>query len=271
MVEVEEDSESSNIEWGQKKGVDDQARASRRLDVKKIQQLENKSRTSFKTKNPPIKKLSPSLKKIRNKIKDIYDEDEEDEDEIIFTLMPENVGSSLLGALKEEEKQKLVFQQTLENQKMQETAGKREAISRADKVSKQLGLKGLKKKISLDNLQDATLSSETFDNALKQNISAKTKLKTKNLTKEEATHLANGLRKMQQAAQASAGLKDSAVESMNAEDLIKIGKIRDEKETAEMILEKSGRREAKKEQKKIENRKKIKQALLQNPKTNKEL
>ena len=58
---------------------------------------------------------------------------------------------------------------------------------------------------------------------------------------------------------------------MNAEDLVKIGKSRDEKETAEMILEKSGRREAKKDNKKTENKQKIKQALHQKNKNTREL
>ena len=49
---------------------------------------------------------------------------------------------------------------------MQETAGKMEAIAMADKTSKQLGLKGLKKKVSLDNIQDVSLSSTTYSNAL---------------------------------------------------------------------------------------------------------
>ena len=268
-----EDFENSNIEWGQKKGVDDQTRASRRLDIKKVQEAENKSRNNFKTKRSSLRKTPPSLKKIKNKIKDVYDDEEDDEENegVIFTLMPDQTNSSLLDALREDEKKKFLSKQTLENQKMQDNAGKMEAIALADKTSKQMGLKGLKKKISYDNLQDVSLSSQTFEKALKQNIEAKTNIRTKNLTALETTYLAKGLRKMQQAAQTSAALKKKPTESMKSDDLIEIGKSRDDKETAEMILEKSGRREAKSAMKKAENRKKIKQALHQKSKNVREL
>ena len=63
------DDDSSNIEWEQKKAVDDQTRASRRIDVQKVLSAEKKERVSFKTKKPPFKKVSPQLKKSKIKSK----------------------------------------------------------------------------------------------------------------------------------------------------------------------------------------------------------
>ena len=71
---IEEDS-ISNIDWEQKKGVADQTRASRRIDAKKIAKAEFKDRNNFKTTKPSIKNLTPGLKKLRNKIRDPYDDE----------------------------------------------------------------------------------------------------------------------------------------------------------------------------------------------------
>lgn len=244
---IEEDS-ISNIDWEQKKGVADQTRASRRIDAKKIAKAEFKDRNNFKTTKPSIKNLTPGLKKLRNKIRDPYDDEEdEDENEVVFCFSLEGENSSLYNALRDDEKSKLQAKKVLDNQKMQQSAGKMEAIMMADKMSKKLGLKGLNKKVINNNMQSVALSSETFSMATKQNVAAKTKIKTENLSAKDTTNMVQGLKKMQQVSLSDNKFESDALKSMKVDDLIEIGKARDEHKTAEMILEKSGRKEAKKQ------------------------
>lgn len=261
-----EDDTSANIEWEQKKGFTDKTRQSRKIDLQKVMAEDAKNRNDFRTKSPAPKDLPKNLKKLRTKIKEVYDDDEdEEENEVIFHFSLEDENSSLINALKDDEKSKLSFNKTLENQKMQQTAGKMEAILMADKMSKQLGLKGLKKKVVHDNIQDVALNSETFNKAISQNVAAKTKIKTGGLSAKDTGNMVKGLQKMKRAAAVSEQIEVNLAESMKAEELVKIGKSQDDKKTAEMILEKSGRKEPKKAANKAKEKdnQKVKAAIKQ--------
>lgn len=253
-----EDNNSANIEWEQKKGIDNNSRMSRRFDLKKTLEAEAQDRQNFKATAKQVKTLPPSLKKLRTKIKDVYDEDEdEEENEVIFNFSLEDAGSSLLEALKDDEKKELQAQKTLENQKMQQTAGKMEALTRADKMSKQIGLKGLKRKIINDGIQDIAPNTETFDKAITQNVAAKTKIKMRNkdLSPKETAAMVKGLKKMNQAAAVIDKNQANFLDDIRAEDVIKIGRSADEQKTANLILEKSGRKDSKQADDKKERRK----------------
>lgn len=261
-----EDDTSANIEWEQKKGFSDKTRQSRKIDLQKAMAEDAKNRNDFRAKSHSPKDLPKNLKKLRTKIKEVYDDDEdEEENEVIFHFSLENENSSLINALKEDEKSKLSFNKTLENQKMQQTAGKMEAILMADKMSKQLGLKGLKKKVVHDNIQDVTLNSETFNKAISQNVAAKTKIKTGSLSAKDTGNMVKGLQKLKRAAAVSEQIEVNLAESIKAEELVKIGKSQDDKKTAEMILEKSGRKEPKKTSHKTKEKEnqKVKTAIKQ--------
>lgn len=261
-----EDDTSANIEWEQKKGFADKTRQSRKIDLQKAMAEDAKGRNDFHSTPKTPKDLPKNLKKLRTKIKEVYDDDEdEDENEVVFHFSLEDENSSLINALKDDEKNKLSFNKTLNNQKMQQTAGKMEAILMADKMSKQLGLKGLKKKVVHDNIQDVALNSDTFEKAISQNIAAKTKIKTSGLSAKDTGNMVKGLQKMKQAAAVSEQIEVGLAESMKADELVKIGKSQDDKKTAEMILEKSGRKEPKKASKQVKEKdnQKVKNAIKQ--------
>ena len=253
----------SNIDWGQKKGVADQTRASRRIDVKKTAKAAFKDRNNFKATKNSIKNLNPGLKKLRNKIRDSYDDEDEDEDEVVFYFSLEDQNSSLYNALIDDEKNKLQTKKILDDQKMQQSAGKMEAIIKADKMSKKLGLKGLSKKVINNNMQSVDLSSETFNIATKQNIASKTNIKTKNLLAKDTTDMVKGLKKMQQVSLSDSDFEIDTLKSMKVDDLIDIGRTRDKNKTAKLILEKSGRKEATNKSKTNEEKKKqnVKEAI----------
>ena len=260
-----EDDNSSNIEWEQKKGESGKTHLSRRIDLQKAVTEEAKDRNNFKATAKQIKNLSPNLKRLKTKIRDVYDDEDEDEEktEIVFNfdIALETDNSSLMSALKDEEKSKLQVNKTLENQKMQQTAGKMEAIIMADKMSKQLGLKGIKQKIVNNNIQDVAPVSETFDNTIKQNVTAKTKLKTKGLSAKDTSDMVKGLRKIRQASLLSEKDQQHILENTSMEDLVKLGRNNNEQKNAEIILEKSGRKDRKKTSKKD---KELQQKKIQN-------
>lgn len=266
---TEDDDISANIEWGQKKSLSDNTRMSRRINIKKVLESEAKDRKNFKATSKQIKNLPPSLKKLRIKIKDVYDEEDEDEDEneVIFHFSLEDENSSLLNALKEDEKSKLQFQKTLENQKLQQTAGKMEALLTADKMSKQVGLKGLKRKVINDGIQDIAQNDDTFNKALVRDVAAKTKIKIRpeKMSRRETADMIKGLNKLQKAATVVEQPKENLLDDLKTEELIRIGKNRDEQKTAEIILEKSGRKEARNNDKqdKKKEQQKVKTALQQ--------
>ncbi len=249
------DDEPLNVDWEQKKGFDKNEKNSRRIDVKKALTAEVKDRNNFKQTAKQVKNLPPNLKKLKTKIRDVYDEDDEDEEEnstVVFDFAIENENSSLLSALKDEEKAKLEVKQTLDNQKMQQAAGKMEAILAANRTSKQLGLKGIKGKIINENMQSIAQGAETFEQVLQQTISDKTKIKTQKLSKAETQNLVKGIGKLQDASLSQKDFSKNLTD-MKTDDLIKIGKAKTVKETAEIILEKSGRKEPKKAEKRIKN------------------
>lgn len=258
---------TSNIEWEQDTGIGKNTRTSRRLDVKKLLKAQAKERRNFKTTQVNPKTIAPNFKKLRTKIKDVYDDEEDDDEtEIVFHFSMEDESSSLFDALKEDEKKDLLFNRTLKNQSMQQTAGKMEAVLMADKMTKQLGLKGLKKKIALDSLQDVTQSSQMFDKVLAKDISAKTDLDLNSLSAKDASLAVKGLKKMRQASLNTKESTENLAKGLKEKDLVAIGKSKNTKETAEMILEKSGRTETKGLSKKQKETKKQKiQTALRSP------
>ncbi len=243
-----EDDASANIEWEQKKASSPKERLSRRIDVQKAVKAQAKDRNNFKSLAKQVKNLSPNIRKLKTKIKDVYDDDDEDEDEeneVIFNFNLEDGNSSLISALKEEEKASLKEKQNTENIKLQQTAGKMQAILMADQMSKKLGLKGVNKKTINTNVQDATLTFDAFDKTISQNVAQKTKINTENLSPKKTAQMIKGLKRIKKMNLTDEEKKNLIFDTMDAEDLIKIGKTADDKKTAELILEKSGRKEKK--------------------------
>ena len=259
-----EDDSSANIEWEQGKSVDKNTRVSRRLDLKKAKQSESSKRTDF-SKNPTKTKiLSPNLKRIQSKIHH-YDEDEdEDDDEVVFHFSLNSTQSSLLTALKEEEKASLQTKRIKENQKMQIDAGKMNTVLQAEATSQKLGLKKLTKKVVANTMQEASFN-ENVSKIVAEDAEIKTKIKAKDLSTKQTHDLVKGLQKMRLASLTSKEIKLNQLENMKTKDLIDIGKSENDAKTAKLILEKSGRKEVKKASKikKEHEVKKIKKAIKQ--------
>lgn len=249
----------SNIDWGQAKSFSKNTRMSRRLDLKKAMAADASSKNNFKKNAKNIKKIAPNLKKIQSKIRDVYDDDDEDEEgksSVVFDFNFDDMSSSLYGALSEEERTRINATKDVENHKMQQTAGKVAGIIAANKTSKELGLKEMDKKLVAKATKDVTFDGKTFENTLLENISSQTKLKTEGLTYKESSNMVRGLVKMKQAGILNKeNTLEKISEKMDSKDIVAVGKEKNNAKTAKMIMEKTGRQEEK-EQSKINQREK---------------
>lgn len=243
---MEDESSNPNVEW-KKTGFESKDKLTRKTNVKKALEYEAKDKkiaqNSFATLPSELPK---GLNKMRKKIKDIYDEDDEDENDFIIAPLEQ---SSLLNALHDNEKTQLKTQETIKNMQMQQNAGKMEALMMASQVTQQLGLKSLSKDTFNKNFQDVAISSNTFERAIKDDLSKKMKLKGRDLSKKEMVNLLRGIKRVQELSPNTDGQKDKSkvLEGWKLDDLLSAGeKGTDDKVVAEMILKKSGRKSSKK-------------------------
>lgn len=270
---------SLNIEWKQDKNGDKNTHTSRRIDEKKATMLGKKSPNSLDVGAQSLRKPI-GVKKIRSKIKEVFDEDE-DEEELegrIFAFNNEmdNSDSSLLQGLKEEEKKKLIVEDTIKNQTMQQNAGKMTAILQANQLAKSSGLKKIENKIVNQNMLNVATDTNTFNNTVLEQIAKTEKIKSpKAATYKSTTDLVKGLGKVKQAEPLKA-IDDKKAQKLEADELIEIGKEKSDEKVAKTILKKTGRKEEKKaktqdKQEKIKTQKQVKEALKQKPISNNDM
>mgnify|MGYP004631687265 CR=1 FL=1 len=273
---MEEDASSLNIEWKKNKGFGATEKLTRKTDVKKALKYEatEKKAVAFDSAPRPSD-LPKGLKKIRKKIKEVYDEDE---DEDFYDGIPHDLNNSLLNALYEDEKKQLQQQNnTLKQQKMQQTAGRLEAVAIADKLARESGLKGLNKKVAGQNANDATQISGSLEKVLSEELALKTKKGVRKLSKAETITMLRGINRIRKMALASDESQLKALEKMKVDELIDAGeKSTDDTKIAEMILKKSGRKNKKEVNKMVQKSKErapkkskeIKSKIDASPRTN---
>lgn len=273
---MEEDASSLNIEWKKNKGFGATEKLTRKTDVKKALKYEatEKKAVAFDSAPRPSD-LPKGLKKIRKKIKEVYDEDE---DEDFYDGIPHDLNNSLLNALYEDEKKQLQQQNnTLKQQKMQQTAGRLEAVAIADKLAREAGLKGLNKKVAGKNANDATQISGSLEKVLSEELALKTKKGVRKLSKAETITMLRGINRIRKMALASDESQLKALEKMKVDELIDAGeKSTDDTKIAEMILKKSGRKNKKEVNKMVQKSKErapkkskeIKSKIDASPRTN---
>lgn len=268
-----DDDISVNIEWKQDSGGK-KSRISRRLDENKVSLFNKKAPNKLDVGARSIRKDPNGLKKIRSKIREVFDEDEDDEYETdkpkIFDFDNEvsYADSSLLQGLKEEEKQKLQVEETIHNQTMQQNAGKMTAVAEANRLASQNGLKTIEKKIANQTMLDVNTDIHTFNNTLIRQLEAKEQIKTpKSASYKSTTDLIKGLGKAKKIEKLD-DIDKKRVDKLEIEELVEMGKEKDEKKVAKTILKKTGRKEEGKnkiddKKEKINSEKKVKDALKQ--------
>lgn len=229
-----------NMEW-KKSGFDKNEKVTLKINVKEANLYEAKNKRNVQTAYSPMPTdLPKGLKKIRSKIRDVFDEDEDEDENITAPLSPNMIEeeNSLLGALRDDEKKFLKQQQDLTTIKSQQMVEKTAALAVADRAVKEIGLKGLKKETIVQNELSVEVGKDTLNDALKKDLGGKMKLQWKQLSEKEMIQFLRGIKRIK-----SIG-GDDAVVGMKIDEVINAGGKKTEDETiAQMILEKSGRKE----------------------------
>lgn len=266
---MEEETSNPNIQWNKnKKGFSSSEKVTRKTNIKKNLEFEAKEKKAFNiTAAPKPSDLPKGIKKIRKKIKEVYDEDEDEE---YFDALPVDINNSLLNALSDKEKKELQQKNTIHNQKMQQSAGKLEAVMIADQMVKSIGIKGINAKTINKTTQDATLIDNPLEKVLSEDVAKRVKTGKKILSQKETITVLRGIERIKNIAQAANESQTKTLEKLKLEEVINAGrKDTDDKQVAEMILKKSGRKNKKKVNKVVEKSKQIakKQKLDINPKS----
>lgn len=229
-----------NMEW-KKSGFDKNEKVTLKINVKEANLYEAKNKRNVQTAYSPMSAdLPKGLKKIRSKIRDVFDEDEDEDENITAPLSPNMIeeDNSLLGALRDDEKKFLKQQQDLTTIKSQQMVEKTAALAVADRAVKEIGLKGLKKETIAQNELSVEVGKDTLNDALKKDLGGKMKLQWKQLSEKDMIQFLRGIKRIK-----SIG-GDDAVVGMKIDEVINAGGKKTEDETiAQMILEKSGRKE----------------------------
>lgn len=244
---MNDESSNPNLEW-KKTGFDKNERLTLKTNVKKAVEYDSKKKSPIQNSFGTMSSDLPNgLKKIRKKIRDVFDEDDEDENESIIIPNSLESTSSLMNVLNSEEKKILQQKETIENINMLQKAGQGEALTMANRVAQEIGLKGLNKEIVNNNMMNISIGSNPLEKALKEELAKDMKIKVKNMSQKDFVKVLRGIKTIQMVG----GKK--AVEGMKLQDLVKAGEKKGDKkelgftskeqEDANMILEKSGRKE----------------------------
>ncbi len=177
----------SNIEW-KKSGVDKHERLTLKINVREanLYQAGKKNDLKGKKRLQAEKETPKGFKKVRRKIRDSMDEDEEEDDCILVPVFEDMRESSLMRALSEEEKKILQQNENINAIRIQENAGKEAAIARAEKEIMQAGLGRAEIKVLNEKRLKAGQVSvdEVVTDAVKQKAAGK-QAKTSGLHRED--------------------------------------------------------------------------------------
>ncbi len=240
--------EEFSFDW-KKKGFGNNERLTLKNDVKEAQKYNDNKKTPLSKKNKITPENLPlGLKKIRKKIRDIYDEEDDDENDTYFShiKMPEQEeDNTLLYALNEDERNMYKQKNIFENVKMQQNSGKMEALHIANNLAREAGLSNISRKAIEVGMQQATFEPQKIqEEVIKKEVGGKLGIKGK-IEDGKIIQAARGIKKVEQL-----GGKQ-ATQNLQMKDVVKAGEQKlSDIELAEMILEKSGQ-DIKKRKKKL--------------------
>ena len=242
---MDDKSSNSNLEW-KKTGFGLNEKLTLKTNIAKAVTDNQKDKNSgLRQFTPGSISLPNGISRIRKKIKDVYDEDgDEDENGYVnihmFHRMDSQEESSLMGALADDEKKFIRQQETQNTINLNQETGKLNALLQADRMMKESGMQGLDKGVMQKNMQELTVNADFTSKAINEDLSQKLKLKGKMLDDDKAIKLLRG------AQQVKLFAGEKSLEGMKINDVAAIGeKKRSPQETAKLILEKTGRIEVK--------------------------
>jgi len=196
------------------------------------QEKEKKNKKKLRMK---AKKLPVGLAKMRSKIREVYDEEDETEDYLLHVKQPKDEDLTLFEALTEAEKKALKQKEATDMVRKQQDVGKMEALTVAHNFAKEVGEKGLSKKMVAAEMQNAVFDPQnTQEKVVEKTVSKKLGIRGK-IEQGKIIQAARGIKKIEQF-----GTKKST-KNLDSKDIIKVGEDKiDEQKLAKLILEKSG-------------------------------
>lgn len=232
-----------NMEW--KKGsVGEQEKITLKTNVAKAVEY-NAQKDNLNAAPAPLPAdLPKGLKRIRNKIKGVFDEEEEDEGQIVVDpLMQIQGSSSLINALHDDEKKFLKQQEntSLINQRLE--VEKISTINLANNMARQAGFKGLKAETVRQSVMENNISPNKLNETLKKEFKNELKINNKwnKLSDKDLVNLMEGVNKIK-----SIGGKESLslLRDMDVKEVVAAGKEdKNDMKIARTICEKTGRKE----------------------------
>lgn len=228
-----------NIEW-KKSGFGSSEKLSLKINPREAAAYNAKKKNAIQQASPlTASDLPAGLKKIRNKIKDVFDDDEDDEENVSVVIAPALMeNNSLLNALDEDEKKILRQQETFQQIKMQQDAGKLGMLAEAHKLAQEAGLKGLRQDTINNNMLNPAVDRKFMENIVKKDLAKSLKIKDVRLEDGKYIQVLRGISNIRK----MGGVK--AVEGLN---LQQVAQAADEKKAAQVLLEKTGRSDATKQ------------------------
>lgn len=235
----EKKSEDGKQQDWKKQGFDNNERLTLKINVdeaKKYQAEQGKKKVGALPKN---------LQKLQKKVRDSYDEEDEDGvDEDVLRSLRElqinqndasNGDNSLINALSQDERRQIMQSTTIEVTRHEENAGRQNALEQADRLSRQAGLKKMTTQEFMNEMQEAIYNpSRLRRQALEDNIAKKMGIQGE-ITKHNEGNVVKGVRKLNEVTD------NRQVKNIKMDDVKNIGgKAMTNNQTAELILRKSG-------------------------------
>lgn len=247
MADSDSDKDKNpNLEW-KKSGFETNDKITLKVNVAESIKYDVKKKNNIqKNFTPRPADLPVGLSKLRKKIKDVFDEDEDDENEVpSFTIAAMDESSSLMNALNDTEKSILKQHETNNSMRMQQNAGKLEAITIAQQFAKETGMKPNKMESLANGMQSIGSGDDVLNKIIVEDFGKKLNIKGKDLPDGKAIQLLRGIKRIR-----AVGGND-AVKGLKISEVVNAGeKETDEKKVAKLIQQKRGL--DKNEQKRLE-------------------
>lgn len=242
---MSDDNMNPNFEW-KKKNLGKKERLSRRIDAEKatLQEYENKNEftKNFSLSATSTDSLTSNLKKIKKKIKNALEEDEDSENEsfIFDELDLHNQFMAMQNdiSLSSNAKKNVILQnQVLQEIKKHHDVAKTEALRTLNNMAKKSGLGELSSQDIAENMQNNAWGEDTFKMALQHKLAPNIILGNKNINPEKIKKLMKGLKRLKKIG------SFNAVQGMKMNDIIKItDEQNQDAKVAELLLKKTGRK-----------------------------
>ncbi|MBQ9270848.1 MAG: hypothetical protein IJ218_01095 [Alphaproteobacteria bacterium] len=224
-----------------KKGFDDSERLTLRIDALEAEKYQAK-KTKQSTNNLP-----KNMRKIKTKVRQLEEDDEEDEDlmdhDAIRSLRQlqinqndaSNADSSLINALFDNERRQIMQNTNIEISRHQENAGRQNALEQADTMLRKADMKRMNTKEFMEEMKEAIYNpSKLRREALQDQIAKQMGIEGKIEKRSEGVVL-EGIKKVKELS------NNKQVPQLKMNDVEKIGTQKmNQNETAELILKKSG-------------------------------